>query len=237
MAENTFIWCGHSTLRIETGEGKVIYIDPYLSANPVCPPELHQVDRCDLIALTHGHADHLGDTYAIYQKLRPKIVCIYDLCAILGNNGVDAADMVGMNIGGTVEVDGVKFMQTPATHSGSVMDGDRMVYGGDPTGYVVELEDGFRFYHSGDTWVMADMEFIGQLFRPEVAFLPIGGHFTMDPAAAALAAKLVSAKRVFPLHFGTFPVLTGEPAELAKELEGTGITVLPAEIGQPFVLP
>jgi len=237
MAENLFTWLGHSAFRVETGEGTVIYIDPFLSANPACPPEHQEVVRCDIIALTHGHSDHLGDTYEIYQAHRPKIVSIYDLGSILAKHGVSPDDCVGMNIGGVVEVKGVKFMQTPATHSGSTDDDGQLVYGGDPTGYVVELEDGFRFYHSGDTWVMADMKFIGELFQPEVAFLPIGGHFTMDPRAAALAAKLVGVKRVIPMHYGTFPLLAGEPLELAQQLEGTGITVLPAEIGVPFVLP
>ena len=237
MAHNRFIWCGHSAFRIETGEDKVIYIDPYLSANPGCPSELHKVERCDIIALTHGHADHLGDTIEIYNEHRPKIVAIFDLCGILGKHGVAPEDCVGMNIGGTVDVGGIKFMQTPATHSGSVDDGGEQAYGGDPTGYVVELEDGFRFYHSGDTWVMADMEYIGKLFKPEVAILPIGGHFTMDPAAAAIAAKLTGVKRVVPMHYGTFPVLTGEPVELEKELDGTGIEVVTVEIGQEFTLP
>lgn len=237
MAHNRFTWCGHSTFRIETGEDKVIYIDPYLSANPACPSELQKVERCDIIALTHGHADHLGDTIEIYNEHRPKIVAIFDLCWVLGKHGVAPEDCVGMNIGGTVDVGGVKFMQTPATHSGSMDDGGEQVYGGDPTGYVIELEDGFRFYHSGDTWVMADMEFIAKLFKPEVAMLPIGGHFTMDPVAAALAAKMTGVKRVVPMHYGTFPVLTGEPEHLAKELEGTGIEVLAVEVGQEFTLP
>ncbi|OGK10376.1 MAG: hypothetical protein A2Y63_05335, partial [Candidatus Riflebacteria bacterium RBG_13_59_9] len=216
---------------METAEGKVIYIDPYLSANPSCPPEYHEVERCDIIALTHGHADHLGDTFEIYNAHRPTIVAIFDMCPLLAKHGVAPEDCVGLNIGGVAEVKGIKFMQTPATHSGSVDDGGVLVYGGDATGYVVELEDGFRFYHSGDTWVMADMEFIGKLFAPEVAFLPIGGHFTMDPRAAAVAAKLVGVKRVVPMHYGTFAVLTGEPAQLAQELAGTGIEVLAVEIG------
>jgi L-ascorbate metabolism protein UlaG (beta-lactamase superfamily) len=237
MAENIFTWCGHSAFRIETSGGKAIYIDPFLSANPACPPTLRKVERCDVIALTHGHADHLGDTYAIYAALRPKIVCIYDLCPLLQRHGVAGEDCAGMNIGGTVELHGMRFMQTPATHSASADDGGVSIYGGEPAGYVIELEDGFRFYHAGDTWVMMDMDLIGKLMKPQVAFLPIGGHFTMDPAAAALAAKMLGVKRVVPMHYGTFPILAGTPEDLQAELAGTGIDVLAVEPGVEFTLP
>lgn len=237
MAENIFTWCGHSAFRVETTEGRTLYIDPFLSANPSCPPELRRVERCDIIAITHGHADHLGDTYAIYGEHRPVVISIFDLCPLLQKNGVSPGDCIGMNIGGTVEVHGIKFMQTPAMHSGSAEDNGVSIYGGAPTGYVVELEDGFRFYHSGDTWVMKDMELIGELFRPQVAMLPIGGHFTMDPAAAALAAKMLRVDSVIPMHFATFPILMGDPAELAEKLDGSGIKVMDVQLGLPFSLP
>ncbi len=237
MADNAFTWCGHSAFRVETAEGRVLYIDPFLSANPLCPPELRVVDRCDVIALTHGHADHVGDTYAIYGEHRPKIVSIFDLCPLLQRNGVSPDDCIGMNIGGTAEVGGIRIMQTPALHSGSADDGGTIIYGGAPTGYVIELEDGFRFYHSGDTWVMMDMELIAKLFKPQVAMLPIGGHFTMDPPAAGLAAKMLGVQRVIPMHYATFPILGGDPTQLAAELEGSGIEVMDVEIGKAFTLP
>lgn len=236
MADNVFTWCGHSAFRIETAASRTIYIDPFLSANPSCPPELKVVERCDIIAITHGHADHLGDTYMIYENHRPKVVSIYDLCPLLQKNGVSPGDCIGMNIGGTVEVLGIKLMQTPALHSGSADDNGTPAYGGAPTGYVVELEDGFRFYHSGDTWVMKDMELIGELFKPQVAMLPIGGHFTMDPKAASLAAKMLGVRAVVPMHYATFPVLAGDPALLAAELEGTKITVISPRPGESFHL-
>ncbi len=237
MAENTFCWLGHSTFKVATSEGKTIYIDPFLSGNPSCPTEEKKVSACDIIAITHGHGDHLGDCYSIYSRFKPKVVCIFDLGIILQRNGVSEDDVVGLNVGGTVDVDGVKFSMTPATHSGSVFEGDKLLYGGDPVGYVVTLEDGFRFYHSGDTWVMADMEFIGKLFAPEVAFLPIGGHFTMDPKAAGLAVKLLGVKTVVPMHYATFPILSGTPEALREELEGSGVTVIAPEVGEHFILP
>jgi len=237
MADNSFVWCGHSAVKVVTGEGTVLHIDPFLSENPSCPPEFKSVDACDVIAVTHGHGDHLGDTLRIYERFRPRIVGIFELVSMLHAQGVNAEDLVGMNIGGTTEVKGLKFSMVPATHSGGMMQEGKLVYGGDPSGFVVALEDGLRFYHAGDTWISADMEFIGKLFEPEIGFLPIGGFYTMDPRAAAMAAKLIGLKKVVPIHYGTMPVLTGTPEELEKELAGSGIVVQAPPIGQVFSLP
>lgn len=237
MASNSFTWLGHSALKIVSSEGTTIYIDPFLTGNPSCPEAEREPSACDIIAVTHGHGDHLGDTISIYTKFKPKIVAIFDLGWFLQKNGVSGEDVVGMNIGGTAEVRSIAFSMTPATHSGSVMDGDTQRYCGDPAGFVIKLEDGFSFYHSGDTWVMADMEIIGKLFRPEVAFLPIGGHFTMDAKAAALSAKMLGVKKVVPMHYGTFPILTGSPRDLEEALRDTDIKVLAPSPGETFILP
>lgn len=237
MADSSFVWCGHSALKVVTAEGTALYVDPFLSENPSCPPELKTPEACDVIAVTHGHGDHLGDTLRIYERFRPKIVAIFELASILQGQGVAAEDLVGMNIGGTTEVKGLRFFMVPATHSGATMDAGKLQYGGDPTGFVIALENGFRFYHAGDTWITADMEYVGKLFEPEVGFLPIGGFYTMDPRAAALAAKLIGLKKVIPIHYGTMPVLTGTPEELEQELKGSGIVVQAPAIGQVFSLP
>ncbi|OPX23318.1 MAG: metal-dependent hydrolase [Planctomycetales bacterium 4484_113] len=237
MADNSFVWCGHSALKVVTGEGTVLYVDPFLSENPSCPPQLKTPEACDVIAVTHGHSDHLGDTVKIYEQFRPKIVAIFELAQMLQEQGVAAEDLVGMNIGGTAEAKGLKFSMVPATHSSAAVDGGKLRYSGDPAGFVVTLEDGFRFYHAGDTWITADMEFIGKLFAPEVGFLPIGGFYTMDPRAAAMAARLVGLKKVIPIHYGTMPVLSGEVAELEEELKGSGIVVQAPPAGQVFSLP
>jgi len=237
MAENSFVWCGHSAFKVVTSQSTVLYIDPFLSENPACPPELQSPEACDVIAVTHGHGDHLGDTVRIYQQFRPKIVAIFELTSILQQEGVAAEDLIGMNVGGTVEVRALRFSMVPATHSGSAMPGGRIVYSGDAIGFVITLEDGFRFYHAGDTWVTADMEYIGKLFEPEVGILPIGGFYTMDPKAAALAAKLIGVKKVIPMHYGTMPVLAGTPEELEQELEGSDIVVQAPAVGQVFSLP
>ena len=173
--------------------------------------------RCDIIALTHGHSDHVGSVVEIAKKFTPEIVAMVELKDWLGNQGAEIGEVPGPNKGGTVEVDGVRFTLTNAFHSGSAPDGS---YGGDPCGIVVETENGTKLYFAGDTCVFGDMQLIARLYEPDVAILPIGGHYTMDPKEAALALELLGAKRCVPCHWGTFPVLTGTPDELAQLAAG-----------------
>jgi L-ascorbate metabolism protein UlaG (beta-lactamase superfamily) len=213
MAATTLTWLGHSAFRLDTAQGKRVYVDPFLHGNPTCPESERDPERADIVAVTHGHGDHVGDTVAIAQKHGSTVVAIVELSGWLGGKGVDQAKLPSPNKGGTVDVDGVKFTLTVAFHSGSAPDGS---YAGEPSGLVVETEDGKTLYFAGDTCVFGDMALIARVYEPDLVVLPIGGHYTMGPREAAVALELLQAKRCVPCHWGTFPVLTGRPAELQR---------------------
>jgi L-ascorbate metabolism protein UlaG (beta-lactamase superfamily) len=223
--DTTFTWFGHSCYEVRTPGGKTILIDPWLG-NPRSPRTADSIDRCDLMLVTHGHFDHMGDAVAIASRLRPTWPCMHEMSLWLGRRlpgGADAA--VGMNKGGTFESDGVKVTMTHADHSAGDWNpgGETTLYLGDPVGLVVELENGFRFYFAGDTAAFGDMALIRELHAPQLAFLPIGGHFTMGPREAALAVSLLGVEDVVPMHYGTFPILAGTPAELRTALDERGL--------------
>jgi len=211
MADTTLTWLGHSAFRIDTTSGKRIYIDPFLNGNPTCPENEREPERADIVALTHGHGDHVGDTVAIAQKHGSTVVALVELSGWLNNQGVDQGKLPGPNKGGTIDVDGVKFTLTVAHHSGSGPDGS---YVGEPSGIVLETEDGKVVYFAGDTCVFGDMALIGRMYKPDLVVLPIGDHYTMGPQQAAVALELLGATRCVPCHYGTFPALTGTPAAL-----------------------
>jgi L-ascorbate metabolism protein UlaG (beta-lactamase superfamily) len=223
MAEALLTWLGHASFRIDSPGGKRIYVDPWLD-NPKCPESEKNPDRCDVIAVTHGHSDHLGSVVELTEQLGPMpIVAQVELKGWLRGQGAQTDDMPGPNKGGTVEVEGVKFTLTNAFHSSSADDG---TYLGEAAGIVIELENGTTVYFAGDTCVFGDMQLIGRLYSPDVAVLPIGGHFTMDPREAALACELLAVKRVVPSHYGTFPLLAGTPAELQEQATGVEVHAL-----------
>jgi L-ascorbate metabolism protein UlaG (beta-lactamase superfamily) len=234
LADVTFTWLGHGSYRFDSADGKRIYVDPWLD-NPKCPDEEKQPERCDVLAITHGHGDHTGSMLDVARAHSPKVVAIFELATWLEAQGVPAASQFGMNKGGTVDVDGVKFTMTHAIHSsGFAQDGETPVYLGDAAGYVVEFENGLKVYSSGDTAVFGDMQLIGRLYRPDIAILPIGDHFTMGPEAAALALELVGVRRCIPVHWGTFPLLRGTPDELRAA--APDVDVLAAEPGETITL-
>jgi L-ascorbate metabolism protein UlaG (beta-lactamase superfamily) len=221
MADTTLTWLGHASFRIDTAGGRRIYVDPFLNGNPKCPPNEQTPERVDAIAVTHGHADHVGDTVDLVSRHRCPVVALVELAGWLGKQGVDQAKLKAPNKGGSVEVEGNRFTLTNAFHSGSAPDGS---YAGEPSGIVVTTDDGKKLYFAGDTCVFGDMQLIGRIYEPDVAILPIGDFYTMGPREAAVAIELLGVKRVMPCHYGTFPVLTGTPDELAS-LAPRGVTI------------
>jgi len=209
-------WLGHATFRAVTPGGKTIYIDPWVMGNPACPAAEKQIKKVDVMLCTHGHFDHIGDAVEIAKKFNPAVVGIPELLKWMEKKGVKNASP--MNKGGTQVVGDIKVTMVHADHSCGITDGDEIIYGGEACGFVVEFETGLKLYHAGDTNVFGDMAIIRDLYAPDIALLPIGDHYTMSPREAAYAANLLQAKTVIPMHFATFPVLTGTPSDLKKLL-------------------
>ena len=207
-------WLGHATFRVETPGGKTILIDPWVMGNPMCPEKEKKVKKVDVLLCTHGHFDHIGDAVEIAKKHNPKVVGIPELCGWLEKKGVKQT--ASMNKGGTQTVDDIKVTMVHADHSCGIKDGDELVYGGEACGYIVEFANGVKIYHAGDTNVFGDMQIIRELYAPGIAMIPIGDHYTMGPREAAYACNLLKPRMVIPMHFGTFPVLTGKPSDLLK---------------------
>jgi len=205
-------WLGHASFRFDTPGGKRVYVDPWLS-NPKCPDSEKEPERVDVIALTHGHGDHVGETVELSKQFSPEIVAMVELKGWLGNQGANVGELPGPNKGGTVDAGGVRITLVNAFHSSASDDGD---YLGEAAGIVVRVEEGPTIYFAGDTCVFGDMALIARLYKPDVAVLPIGGWFTMDPEEAAVALELLDNPRCVPCHYGTFPLLNRTPEELAK---------------------
>jgi L-ascorbate metabolism protein UlaG (beta-lactamase superfamily) len=219
-------WLGHGGVEIVTPGGKTVLVDPWFG-NPNSPRTEAAQAACDVLLITHGHFDHFdADTLALARRLRPTMPCIHELSLYLTGQLGDDAKVIGMNKGGTVEVDGLKITLVTAVHSAGDTMGDPQVhYFGDPGGFVIELENGYRVYHSGDTTVFGDMALIRELYQPDLAMLSIGGHFTMGPEAAAIAVGLLGVREVLPIHWGTFPILVGTPTALGDACRERGLSV------------
>jgi L-ascorbate metabolism protein UlaG (beta-lactamase superfamily) len=214
-------WLGHSTFRIVTPERKTLYVDPWIAGNPMCPESEKDVKKADVLICTHGHFDHIGDAVDVANKHGSTVVGIYELCMWMEKKGVQ--HIAPMNKGGTQKVADVKITMVHAVHSCGIQDGDQVIYGGEACGYVLEFSNGVKIYHAGDTNVFSDMAIIRELYAPEIAMLPIGDHFVMSPREAAYACKLLNPETVIPMHFGTFPVLTGKPSELQQFAPGVKV--------------
>lgn len=217
-------WLGHATFRVETPGGRHVIIDPWVMGNPKCPAPDKKVKKADVLLCTHGHFDHIGDAVEIAKQHNPIVVAIPELCHWLGGKGVK--QLAEMNKGGTQSVGDIRVTMVHAVHSCGITDGDQVLYGGEACGYVIEFSNGIKIYHAGDTNVFSDMQIIHDLYAPDIALLPIGDHYTMSPREAAYACNLLEPKTVVPMHFGTFPILTGTPGELQKLVPGIEVVEL-----------
>jgi len=223
-------WLGHGTFQFRLPSGQVIVMDPWTEGNPAYP-KVYQLARVDTLCITHGHFDHIHDAVPLAKKFSPEVAAIFETAKWLESKGV--GNTRPMNKGGSQRLGDVTITMTHAVHSCGIVDGDQIIYGGEAAGYVLRFADGRCIYFAGDTNVFSDMDLIRQLYSPELVFLPIGDLFTMSPREAALAVKLLQPKKVVPMHFGTFPALTGRPDDLRSLVRGTGAEVWPLEAGVP----
>jgi L-ascorbate metabolism protein UlaG (beta-lactamase superfamily) len=222
-------WYGHATFSLTTPGGRRIVFDPWLEGNPKAPPGA-RIDKADVICVSHGHSDHITDVVPIARATGAPVVAIFELATYFQSKGLK--DTIGINMGGTVDVKGLKITLVPAIHSSGIVEDGRSIYLGEPGGFVIRLEDGRAIYFAGDTALFGDMRLIRELHAPEIAFLPIGDHFTMGPVAAAKAVEMLGVRQVVPMHYGTFPLLTGTPEELKKLVEPRGVDVLVLKPGE-----
>ncbi|MBM3813530.1 MAG: metal-dependent hydrolase [Acidimicrobiia bacterium] len=219
-------WLGHSSFQFKLASGEVYMLDPWTEGNPKYPAG-HVISRADYILVSHGHFDHIASTVDLAKKHGSKVVSNYEICMWLQSKGVEA--ILPMNKGGAQQLGPLKATMTHAMHSSGIQDGNSMIYGGEAAGWILEFAGGRCAYFAGDTDVFGDMKLIGELYKPELAILPIGDLFTMGPRQAALACRMIGAKKVIPMHWGTFPLLTGTPEELGeriKDLPGTQVWTL-----------
>ena len=224
-------WLGHATFEIGFEGGEVLLFDPWTDGNPAYPKG-YELKKVDAIAISHAHFDHSDSVLPVAKKFSPKLVAIFETAKYFENKGVK--NTIPINKGGTVDLGFVKLTMTNALHSCSIKDGENLLYGGEAAGYVLTGRDGRKAYFAGDTALFGDMALIGDFFKPELAFLPIGDHFTMGPEQAAQAARMLKVKSVIPMHYGTFPVLTGTPEALESEIRKDGIKMITLKQGEPF---
>ena len=227
MADNKITYLGHSTFLIQSIDKKNILIDPWLDGNPRCPEKFNQTNKLpkiDCMLITHGHYDHVADAVKVGKKFSCASLANFEIGTWLESKGVK--NVHPMNKGGTLAVPGhekIKVTQCNAFHSSMIQDDDKWIYGGEACSFIIQLENGYKIYHAGDTCIFGDMKLIGDLYQPDIALLPIGDRFTMGPKDAAKACNLLGIKKVIPMHYATFPLLTGTPSQFQKELQGSGV--------------
>jgi L-ascorbate metabolism protein UlaG (beta-lactamase superfamily) len=220
---------GHACFRLVSLPGTVIIVDPWIRGNPQAGAVIEELGKLDFILVTHGHGDHLGDALELAQRSGAVVIAMPEICHYLAQKGLHSGKALGMNKGGTVAVADLRVTMVHALHSSSIADNDHLIYGGEAAGFVMRFAHGFTAYHAGDTAVFSDLRIIGDLYHPEVAMLPIGSHYVMGPEEATYACELLKPRYAIPMHFGTFPVLTGTPErfrELMKRLPEVAVVVL-----------
>lgn len=219
MQKLSYTWLGHATFLVTTPGAKRLIVDPWVATNPACPASARQVGPLDLMLITHGHGDHTSDAVSLARSTGCRVIAPHEIAVWLQHKGLQ--QVTGMNPGGTIHALGLQITMVPAVHSSSVEDDGQLRYTGIATGYVVKFEDGVTVYFAGDTTVFGDMRLIAELYEPSVAVLPIGDLYTMGPREAAKACELLNVRRVIPMHYGTFPALTGTPEALRQLVGGT----------------
>jgi L-ascorbate metabolism protein UlaG (beta-lactamase superfamily) len=231
--EGRLTWVGHSTFLLETGTGERVLLEGFVDSCPTTPDALKGdgLGDLDLILVSHGHEDHVADVVAHQQRTGAKVAGMVELMGWFGRNGIDNEHLIDFNKGGTIEAAGLRITMVDAKHSASAPDGS---YAGEPAGFIIELANGYCIYFAGDTTVFGDMALIGELHAPDLAMLPIGGRYTMDPPLAAKAIHLLGVREVIGMHWGTFAPLTGHPAHLAKLVANHGVVVHELEPGETF---
>jgi len=230
MAALSFTWLGHATFLFRSPGGKRILIEPWVQSNPACPEASKKIGALDLILITHGHSDHTGDAVSIARSTGAHVIANYEICLWLEAKGIQNTAPMGQ--GGTQQIGDIAITMVNAVHGSSVFEDGRVVGLGQAGGYVIRFEDGLTTYFAGDTDIFGDMRLIAEMYRPTMAFLPIGDRFTMGPAAAARATEMLGVRQVVPMHYATFPFLTGTVAELRRLVEPKAVQVLELQPGE-----
>jgi L-ascorbate metabolism protein UlaG (beta-lactamase superfamily) len=225
-----FRWLGHSTFLFQSPGGRRLLIDPWLTTNPVCPADAKKIHSLDVLLLTHAHDDHSADAIAVARDTGARVIAPYELAVWIEDKGI--RHVTAMNVGGTIAALGLSITMVQAFHSSSVLEDGRRRDLGAAVGYVIRFEDGVTIYFAGDTAVFGDMRLIAELYRPSIAFLPIGGLYTMGPEEAAKACDLLAVTDVVPMHYGTWPSLTGTPERLRELVSPRGIRVIELRPGE-----
>jgi len=200
-------WLGHASFEIITNKGSIIYLDPWINGNPVCPIKLEEIEKADIVCVTHGHPDHLGDGIEIAKKTKAKFICSPEIGKYAEMAGIpyDKENSIPLNIGGSAEINGISITMVPAVHSSDTWIEGKMYPGSGACGYVIKTEDNVRIYFAGDTGLFGDMRLIGEVYAPHIAILPVGGKYNMGIREAAIASSFLSPEIVIPMHYGTYP--------------------------------